>query len=73
VTTTAPSKLGLETIPRNRIFTRVAEQLQAHILNQLKPGDMLPSERELVRRFGVSRSSIRDAIRSLESWPDIPP
>jgi len=27
---------------------------------------MLPSERELVRRFGVSRSSIRDAIRSLE-------
>jgi GntR family transcriptional repressor for pyruvate dehydrogenase complex len=67
VTTIAPSKFGLETIPRNRIFTRVAEQLQAHILNQLKPGDMLPSERELVRRFGVSRSSIRDAIRSLEA------
>jgi len=28
---------------------------------------MLPPERELVRRFGVSRSSIRDAIRSLEA------
>lgn len=67
MTTSAPSKLGLEAIPRNRIFTRVAEQLQAHILNQLKPGDMLPPERELVRRFGVSRSSIRDAIRSLEA------
>jgi len=28
---------------------------------------MLPPERELVRSFGVSRSSIRDAIRSLEA------
>jgi len=63
----ARSKLGLEAIPRNRVFTRVAEQLQTLILTQLKPGDMLPPERELVRRFGVSRSSIRDAIRSLEA------
>jgi GntR family transcriptional repressor for pyruvate dehydrogenase complex len=57
----------LEAIPRNRVFTRVAEQLQTLILTQLKLGDMLPPERELVRRFGVSRSSIRDAIRSLEA------
>ena len=67
MTGSARSKLGLEAIPRNRVFTRVAEQLQTHILTQLKPGDMLPPERELVRRFGVSRSSIRDAIRSLEA------
>jgi len=66
VTGSARSKLGLEAIPRNRVFTRVAEQLQT-LLTQLKPGDMLPPERELVRRFGVSRSSIRDAIRSLEA------
>jgi GntR family transcriptional repressor for pyruvate dehydrogenase complex len=57
----------LEAIPRDRVFTKVAEQLQAHILNHLKPGDMLPSERELVRTFRVSRTSIRDAIRSLEA------
>jgi GntR family transcriptional regulator, transcriptional repressor for pyruvate dehydrogenase complex len=67
VTTSAPSKPGLEAIPRNRVYTRVAEQLQAHILNELKPGDMLPPERELVHMFGVSRSSIRDAIRRLET------
>jgi len=66
VTGSARSKLGLEAIPRNRVFTRVAE-LQTLILTQLKPGDMLPPERELVRRFGVSRGSIRDAIRSLEA------
>lgn len=67
MTTSAPSKLGLEAIPRGRVYTKVAEQLQAHIINELKPGDMLPPERELVQRFGVSRSSIRDAIRRLEA------
>jgi len=66
VNVSMPSDPGLEAIPRSRVYTKVAEQLQAHIINKLKPGDMLPPERELVRRFGVSRSSIRDAIRSLE-------
>jgi GntR family transcriptional repressor for pyruvate dehydrogenase complex len=32
----------------------------------LKPGDKLPSERDLGERFGVGRSSVRDAIRILE-------
>lgn len=67
MTSTATSKFGLEAIPRDRVYTKVAQQLQAHILNELNPGDMLPSERELVHRFGVSRSSIRDAIRRLET------
>lgn len=49
------------------MYSEVAKQLQACIINKLKPGDMLPPERELVQRFGVSRSSIRDAIRSLEA------
>jgi GntR family transcriptional regulator, transcriptional repressor for pyruvate dehydrogenase complex len=67
VTASAPSKPGWEAIPRDRVYTKVAEQLQSHIANQLKPGDMLPSERELAQMFGVSRSSIRDAIRRLET------
>lgn len=49
------------------MYSEVAKQLQTRIINKLKPGDMLPPERELVRRFGVSRNSIRDAIRSLEA------
>ena len=61
------AKPVVEAIPRNRVYTKVAEQLQNHIINELKPGDMLPPERELVRMFGVSRSSIRDAIRRLET------
>jgi GntR family transcriptional repressor for pyruvate dehydrogenase complex len=67
VNATIPAKLDLEAIPRNRVYTEVARQLQASIVDKLKPGDMLPPERELVQRFGVSRSSIRDAIRSLEA------
>jgi GntR family transcriptional regulator, transcriptional repressor for pyruvate dehydrogenase complex len=33
--------------------------------NQLKPGDMLPPERELGKQFGVSRTVIREAVRAL--------
>lgn len=36
------------------------------IAEELKPGDLLPPERELVRMLGVGRSSVRDAIRALE-------
>ncbi len=61
------SKFVLEAIPRGRVYTEVARQLQEHIVGELKPGDMLPPERELVQQFGVSRSSIRDAIRRLEA------
>jgi GntR family transcriptional regulator, transcriptional repressor for pyruvate dehydrogenase complex len=51
---------------RTRIYEAVAEQIQRRILEDLEPGDALPPERELVRMFGVSRSSVRDAIRKLE-------
>src|ERR1044072_4366305 len=33
--------------------------------NDLKPGDALPSERELGEQFGVSRTVIREAVRAL--------
>jgi GntR family transcriptional repressor for pyruvate dehydrogenase complex len=57
----------LTTVRRTRVFEDVAQQLQRLIADgTLKPGDLLPPERELAERLGVSRGSVRDAIRSLE-------
>ncbi|MFI5090285.1 MAG: FadR/GntR family transcriptional regulator [Terriglobales bacterium] len=62
----APTKVEFEVIRRNKVYEDVARQIQNHILEHLKPGDVLPPERELAQTFGVSRGSVRDAIRSLE-------
>jgi GntR family transcriptional regulator, transcriptional repressor for pyruvate dehydrogenase complex len=59
-------KSDFEAIRRNKVYEEVARQIERLILKKLRPGDKLPSERELAELLGVSRSSIRDAIRSLE-------
>jgi GntR family transcriptional regulator, transcriptional repressor for pyruvate dehydrogenase complex len=49
-----------------RLSDKVAElMLQGIVANGLKPGDRLPSERELGEQFGVSRTVIREAVRAL--------
>jgi GntR family transcriptional regulator, transcriptional repressor for pyruvate dehydrogenase complex len=55
-----------EAVRRNKVYEDVARQIERLILKKLRPGDKLPSERELAETLAVSRSSIRDAIRSLE-------
>ena len=61
-----PAKSDFEAIRRNKVYEEVARQIERLILKKLQPGDKLPSERELAEALGVSRGSIRDAIRSLE-------
>jgi GntR family transcriptional repressor for pyruvate dehydrogenase complex len=55
-----------EAIRKNRVHEEVARQIERVILKKLQPGDKLPGERELAEALGVSRSSIRDAMRRLE-------
>lgn len=62
----ATAKPEFEAIRRNKVYEEVARRLEQLIAERMKPGDMLPPERELAESFGVSRSSIRDAIRRLE-------
>jgi DNA-binding FadR family transcriptional regulator len=51
-----------------RVSEEVVKQVQEAIFSgQLKPGDRLPSERALAEQFGLSRMSVRDALRTLES------
>ena len=56
-----------ETVRKVRRYEQVAEQIRKLISDgKLKTGDLLPPERELAARLGVGRSSIRDAVRTLE-------
>ena len=66
IATASRVKVEFEAIPRNKVYQEVAKRLERRITEELKPGDLLPPERELVRMLGVSRGSIRDAIRTLE-------
>ncbi|MGY2896997.1 FadR/GntR family transcriptional regulator [Deinococcus sp. UYEF24] len=50
-----------------KIADQVADELQDWFRSgELTPGMRLPPERELAARFGVSRTSLRDALRRLE-------
>src|SRR5215212_8054500 len=49
-----------------RMYEEVAKQIEAAILmNHQRPGDQLPPERELIERFAVSRSVIRESLKVL--------
>lgn len=50
-----------------RVFHRVVDYVQkAIVTGELKPGDRLPSERELGEKFDMARTSVREALRVLE-------
>jgi GntR family transcriptional regulator, transcriptional repressor for pyruvate dehydrogenase complex len=51
--------------PVDVIIRQVKELL---ISGQLKPGDKLPPERKLSEKFGVGRTSVREALRKLEFY-----
>jgi GntR family transcriptional regulator, transcriptional repressor for pyruvate dehydrogenase complex len=53
-------------IERRKVYELVAERLTTQI-EELGPGDALPPERELMQQFAVGRSSVREALRMLES------
>ena len=58
----------LKAIKKTRIYEEVVGQLHQLIdAGKLKAGDQLPSERELAETFRVSRSSVREAIKTLEN------
>ncbi len=58
---------GFKAINNTRISEAVLDQLKEAILSgRFRPGEKLPSERELIESFGVSRAVVREAIRALE-------
>lgn len=58
----------MEVQPVRRAYEQVAAQLrEAIVLGRITAGQRLPSEAELCQRFGVSRSTVREALRALAS------
>ena len=54
-------------IEKRNTYELIAEQLLSEIGTRLRPGDPLPTERELTATFKVGRSSVREGLRMLES------
>ena len=54
-------------VRRVRSFDEVVRQIQEVLLSdRYSPGDRLPNERDLCQALGVSRSTLREALRTLE-------
>ena len=61
------SRVGLERVTRPRLYEQLVEQILAYIESaQLGPGDLLPAERDLAERLGVSRATLAQALVALE-------
>jgi GntR family transcriptional regulator, transcriptional repressor for pyruvate dehydrogenase complex len=62
----AADKPVYRTVRTSRLYEQIVEQVEDSISRgQLKPGDQLPAERDLAQRFGVSRTAVREAVKTL--------
>ncbi|MBM4765031.1 FadR/GntR family transcriptional regulator [Bacillus sp. B15-48] len=58
--------MAFKTVPRRKLVDDVLDQIQFQINSgHYKIGDKLPSEGELMKLFGVGRSTIREAVKIL--------
>ena len=58
----------LKVVEKKRVYEDIVKQIRDLIdEGRMKNGDQLPTEKELTETFKVSRASVREAIRTLES------
>jgi len=59
--------MKIKPIPHKTLSEAAASKLAAALLDgSLQPGTQLPPERELMNQFGISRTTVREALKSLE-------
>ena len=62
------SEVSIAPVKSTRIYEEIIRQVKGMIAEgRLKSGDRLPPERDLAEKFLVSRTSVREALRALES------
>ncbi len=67
VATVVSQGMNILPVRRMRVPEEIVHQIRGFIASgELRPGDQLPSERELAERFQVSRASIREALTALQ-------
>jgi GntR family transcriptional regulator, transcriptional repressor for pyruvate dehydrogenase complex len=60
-------KLDFEPIPTSKISEHIEKAVKEAVLDgRLKPGDKLPTEKEMALQFGVSLVTLREGLRALE-------
>ena len=63
-----PRRVEFSRIRNLRAFEEIADQIRKELSDRrLRAGDRLPPERALAEQFGVSRNTLREALRSLEN------
>ena len=63
-----PLSMDIAPVKSTRIYEEIVRQIKSMIAEgRLKSGDQLPPERDLAEKFLVSRTSVREALRALES------
>lgn len=66
--TATPRRVEFSRIRNLRAFEEIADQIRKELSDRrLRAGDRLPPERALAEQFGVSRNTLREALRSLEN------
>src|SRR5260370_8432527 len=59
--------MPIQPVEPRRLYLQIADQVRSLIAaGEFASGSRLPSERELAKRFGVSRPSLREALIALE-------
>lgn len=59
----------MKRISRKSLQSEIIENIKSYIdQNKLKSGDMLPSQMEITQLLGISRTSLREALKTLEAY-----
>lgn len=62
------ARFSIIPIKRTDVFREITNRVESLIVrSNLQPGDRLPSERDLAEQLGVSRTSVRQALKVLEA------